>query len=557
MDDLCNTASVLNVDIIACTETWFHKDISDCYINIPNYDIFRCDRRDRKGGGVCVYVKKSLKASMCELCVNSSYFYDGIESIWFSIHNCKLLFGCVYLPPNCSNDITATDNLICCVDSLLAKYTSHKLVISGDFNQADVKNICDNLELYMSCTLPTRGNITLDNILVSNSLIKLIDNVSTLPPLCNLSNDIESDHLIVYLETKSANCNSQSRSVKCYDFRETSVMASINYLNAVNFYYLYNAENVDEMVDILYHHLNIAVDLIPFNIVTFTKRDKPWITTLVKNLINKRWKAWREGNMSLYNYYKSKVKNEIINAKKKWADKCLETDRGSWNVIDELNNKTNAEDCILRLLSDRSMTDLLEDFSCKFENTLNHNSQDPILLPPDDEEIFVEFNSLDIYNKIMKLKQGKSTGSDGFSNRILKLFAAEIAGPLCAIMSNSIRTRTFPTAWKCSAVSPVPKVSRPTVDQFRPVCVLPGMSKVFERLVHDSIKIDLYQGYYTNQHSFRACASTDTALIQCHSHVCSMLDLIDTTAVRIVFFDHSNASQKVRLDILIQRLIKL
>ena len=84
-----------------------------------------------------------------------------------------------------------------------------------------------------------------------------------------------------------------------------------------------------------------------------------------------------------------------------------------------MNNKTNAEDCILRLLSDRSMTDLLEDFSCKFENTLNHNSQDPILLPPDDEEIFVEFNSLDIYNKIMKLKQGKSTGSDGFSNRIL------------------------------------------------------------------------------------------------------------------------------------------
>ena len=74
MNDLCNTASVLNVDIIACTETWFHKDISDCYINIPNYDIFRCDRRDRKGGGVCVYVKKSLKASMCELCVNSSYF---------------------------------------------------------------------------------------------------------------------------------------------------------------------------------------------------------------------------------------------------------------------------------------------------------------------------------------------------------------------------------------------------------------------------------------------------------------------------------------------------
>jgi hypothetical protein len=555
MDDLCNTASVLNVDIIACTETWFHKDILDGYINVPNYDLFRCDRRDRRGGGVCVYVKKSFQVNACNLCVNSSYFHDGVESIWITIKKCKLVFGCVYLPPSCSKDVITTDSLIGCADSLLQNYVVYNLVLCGDFNQADVGNICDNLDLHSSCTLPTRGNVTLDNILVSNNLARYISNICTLPPLCNHLKDTDSDHLIVYLETNNSNPTSDTKVVKCYDFRENSVMASIDYLNNVNFYSLYNAETVDEMVAILYYHLNVAIEMIPFSVVTFTRRDKPWITTLVKNLINKRWKAWREGKMALFNYYKSKVKNEIINAKNNWANKCLETDRGAWNVVDELNNKNNAEDSIIRLLSSRSMTDLLEDFSCKFESTLNHHIQDPIWLPPDDGEIFVDFNCLDVYNRLKKLKRGKSTGNDGISNRLLQLFAAEIAGPLCSIMYNSIRTRTYPTAWKCIPASPVPKVSRPTIDQFRPVCILPGMANIFDRLVHDSIKTDLYEGYYTYQHAFRVNASTETALIQCHSHVCSMLDLNDTKAVRIVFFDLSNAFQKVRHDILIKRLI--
>ena len=43
---------------------------------------------------------------------------------------------------------------------------------------------------------------------------------------------------------------------------------------------------------------------------------------------------------------------------------------------------------------------------------------------------------------------------------------------------------TFPKAWKTSRISPVPKVDNPKeCDDYRPIAILPVLSKVYERLV--------------------------------------------------------------------------
>ena len=46
-----------NIDIAAVTETWLHKMHSDIYAAINGYSMFRLDRKRRKGGGVCFYVR--------------------------------------------------------------------------------------------------------------------------------------------------------------------------------------------------------------------------------------------------------------------------------------------------------------------------------------------------------------------------------------------------------------------------------------------------------------------------------------------------------------------
>lgn len=49
-----------NVSILALSETWLNRDISDNLLSIQGYNLIRIDR-DGRGGGVALYIKDSLK----------------------------------------------------------------------------------------------------------------------------------------------------------------------------------------------------------------------------------------------------------------------------------------------------------------------------------------------------------------------------------------------------------------------------------------------------------------------------------------------------------------
>ena len=77
-----------------------------------------------------------------------------------------------------------------------------------------------------------------------------------------------------------------------------------------------------------------------------------------------------------------------------------------------------------------------------------------------------------------------STGCDQIPSKYLKLSADIISSPLTHILNCFINTKTFPAAWKTARVSPIPKVDFPTEsDHYRPIAILPVLSKVYERPV--------------------------------------------------------------------------
>ena len=55
---------------------------------------------------------------------------------------------------------------------------------------------------------------------------------------------------------------------------------------------------------------------IPCDMVEMKKSDKPWMTPVLKNMINKRFEAYRRRDFKLYSHCKLKVKQEIETAKK-------------------------------------------------------------------------------------------------------------------------------------------------------------------------------------------------------------------------------------------------
>ena len=75
-----------NVDVLCVSEAWLLPDLLDAYVNIPGYEIFRCD--SGRGGGVCIYIKNVLSAKSININVPKQV---GIEDLWvtFNAGNCQ------------------------------------------------------------------------------------------------------------------------------------------------------------------------------------------------------------------------------------------------------------------------------------------------------------------------------------------------------------------------------------------------------------------------------------------------------------------------------------
>jgi hypothetical protein len=553
-DDLTAVVSTIsNIQIIACTETWLTNEAEDAVIQIPGYTLYRCDRLNRVGGGVCVWIETVLQSYSCPVCVNNYRFHEGIESVWLVIAKYKILFVCIYIPPKISVDNDAIQAFIATTDLLQNKYPSYNWVITGDYNQMNLNYFCANFNLIATVNIPTRGDAILDNILISKPLIVCVESVSTLPPLSALSAD--SDHLTVHLKSVSVFTKEEHRTVKCYDYRESSIGDALFYLHNINLSNFYSVENVNEKLQILMYHIQCAIDMIPFELVTFTEKTKPWITTKVKMWINKRWGAWRKQDMNRYNYYKKKVKDAIRESKQKWADKCCKTGKGAWSVVDEILNRHSKEDFVKLLTINNTIESVLDDVTNVFQQTFNCHDRNQVILPEDDGQDFANITVDKLLAEIMKSKSCKAVGSDGLSYRLLKIFAPYIVQPLCSVMSDSIRSRTVPDLWKISDIVPIPKVKFPNCSQLRPLSILPNASSLMEKIIQKEVGAELRVHYGKNQHAYNNNTSTCTALVQLHYTVNKMRDMLSTKCVRIVFFDLSSAFQKVRHDLLLQRLI--
>jgi len=90
--------------------------------------------------------------------------------------------------------------------------------------------------------------------------------------------------------------------------------------------------------------------------------------------------------------------------------------------------------------------------------------------------------------KIVKsIKNTKSVGLDDISSRVLKLATDALPIPIASIINNSIKQNIFPEELKHAKVVPVYK--KGAVDKYRPIYVLPCISKVFEKHICNQLQV--------------------------------------------------------------------
>ena len=131
----------------------------------------------------------------------------------------------------------------------------------------------------------------------------------------------------------------------------------------------------------------------------------------------------------------------------------------------------------------------------------------------------------------------------------------EVTPAVTHIVNLSIGTSIFPSPWKISKVIPLHKKLDPLdPSNYRPVAILPIISKVLERIIFDQIVeyFDLNQLFHPNHHGFRAGHSTCTALLQMYDSWIEALEKDEMTGVCML--DMSAAFDVVSHRLLVDKL---
>ena len=170
-----------------------------------------------------------------------------------------------------------------------------------------------------------------------------------------------------------------------------------------------------------------------------------------------------------------------------------------------------------------------------------------------------EISKMETLKFVKKLGNTTAHGLDGLDSLSVKSAADELTGPLTHIINVSIRTRTFANKWKLSRIIPLLKsneVSRLDPASYRPVSLLPTISKLVERAVQSQLQQHLEtQGLLNhNGHAYRADHSTATAILQITDRLYTATDR--NLISQLLAIDQSSAFDCVNHRILLLKLQK-
>ena len=110
---------------------------------------------------------------------------------------------------------------------------------------------------------------------------------------------------------------------------------------------------------------------------------------------------------------------------------------------------------------------------------------------------------LSVQKHLKNLQRAKACGLDQLPSSLLKDAANKIARSLTYIINLLLATSAVPTDWKKAKVSPIYKSGSTTeLENYRPISVLPIVSKIMEREVHRQLYKFLDETKLISKHQF-------------------------------------------------------
>ncbi|XP_057292292.1 uncharacterized protein LOC130614818 [Hydractinia symbiolongicarpus] len=459
---------------------------------IPGYQFGYSNRDQRKGGGVGFYIKTSIKFKERK---DINELDKTIEHQWIEISGkCKrsnILLGTVYQPSSKPADklswLEKFDNLL----SQIVAMNEGSIIITGDFNinlnksTVESRLYLDILETYnmsQQVSKSTRKDVAMiDHIISDQSLKTIYEDIV----YCGEISDHDAPFCI--FKSKPAKYNPRYKFV-----RDERIIEDFS---RVPLSIVYTMEDMSDKLNVLNTLIIECINThAPLKRVKLTRPPAPWMKEL------KITELQRERN---------RLRKEVRGT----------TNNIQWNLLRAIRNKLKKQisltkSIFLRKLKNKSTKDVW-----KVINKILHPNPKNVNVNPDAVNEFFnstatrttginkhlpgtttsQMNSFtdkpnsfqlthatfqDVINAIRSSRLDCSTGFDNIPARYIKYVADYIASPLTHIINCCIDNPTFPEQWKISRICPIPKVTNPSnLADYRPISVLPVLSKVFERII--------------------------------------------------------------------------
>ena len=162
----------------------------------------------------------------------------------------------------------------------------------------------------------------------------------------------------------------------------------------------------------------------------------------------------------------------------------------------------------------------------------------------------------DFVTKMIKqLKPNKAIGLDKISARLLKEAVEVVTPTITSLFNISLETEIYPSTWKLAKVTPLfKKGSRQDPSNYRPISVLPTISKILEKAIHAQFFTYLSDNQLlsSKQFGFKLNASAVTATAMSTDKILSAMDSGMVTGA--VFIDLTKAFDTVNHSILLSKL---
>ena len=519
------------VDILVITETKVDASFTNTIFMVPNYKLYRLDNT-AKSGGVFIYVCDNIPSTQSTVSIKNKQLQCLSVKLTFDGYN--LFMMGMYKNPKMKNDDFEQQfgNLL---ENVIRNHDSEYMLLGDlNFDMSDpncfLHSLCDrfcltNVINQATCFKSISSPSTVDLVLVSKRSLFFhpfaVDiNLSDVHYMVGLfMRKFLPAAPKVYKTIRSykhINYDHVRRDLSRIKFSETFNVSA----NACELY----SNFLKSLKNILDKHaplktIHVKTKRIPFMTPSLRK------AILQRNMFRKKF--FKQRSTPNFAFYR-KARNRVNIIKRQEMNQFINkscsggpTKGNFWKTLKPFFNRKGSVRNKIMLKKNNDIINnpdeichIFNDYFANIGNDIGNNDDETLRV----EEIVTKYSqhtsiqqikkhlakkfkgkepdsfsfrmvtAKEVHAQIMCLKTNKATGFDDISASFIKQISGEISVPLTKIINECIWQGIFPKDMKKANISPIyKKKDSLLVENYRSISILPVLSKIFEKILHQQM----------------------------------------------------------------------